>query len=103
MFVGLGANTSWERKTNPGLVGDSARVISIYGAKGMTGEVNAETSQCALYPGNSLQWVEGAEIVYLLTLELLNVSILARLPVNGSYSKQHQNQSDKPGRDETKD
>lgn len=41
--------------------------------------------------------------VSLLTLGLLDVSILARLPVNGSYSKQHQNQSDKPDRDETKD
>lgn len=55
----------------------------------MIGEVNAQTSQCALYPGNSLQWVEGAEIVSLLTLGLLDVSILAGLPVNGSYSKQH--------------
>lgn len=87
--MGSGANRSWERKTNPCLVGDSARVISVYGANGMTGEVNAQTSQCALYPGNSLQWVEGAEIVSLLTLGLLDVSILAGLPVNGSYSKQH--------------
>lgn len=103
VFMGLSANTSWEWKTNPCLVGDSACVTSIYGAKGMTGEVNAQSSQYALYPGNSLQWFEGAEIVSLLTLGLLDVSILARLPVNGSYSKQHQNQSDKPDTDETKD
>lgn len=77
--------------------------LNLYGAKGMTGEVNAQSSQYALYPGRSLQWVEVAEIVSLLTLGLLDVSILARLPVNGSYSKQHQNQSDKPDRDETKD
>lgn len=64
VFMGLGANTSWERKTNPCLVGDSACVISIYDAKGMTEELNAQTSQCALYPGNSLQWVEGAEICF---------------------------------------
>lgn len=42
-------------------------------------------------------------VVSLLTLGVLDVSILAMLPVNGLYSKQHQNQSDKPDRDETKD
>lgn len=93
VFVGLGANRSWERKTNPCLVRDSARVLSIYGAKGMTSEVNAQTSQCALYPGDGLQWVEAAEIVSLLTLGLLDVSILARLPVNGLYSKERLNQT----------
>lgn len=103
VFVGLGANRSWERKTNPHLVRDAAGVISIYGAKGMTLEVNILTSQCALYPGDGLQCIEGAEIVSLLTLGLLDVSILARLPVDGLYSKQYQNQSDKPDRDETKD
>lgn len=82
---------------------DSACVISIYGAKGMAFKVNAQTSQHALFPGDKLQWVEGAEIVSLLTLGLLDVSILARLPVNGLYSKHHQNQPDKPDRDETKD
>lgn len=81
VFVGLGANRSWERKTNPRLVRDAARVISIYGAKGMTLVLNAQTSQCALYPGDVLQCIEGAEIVSVLTLGLLDVSILARLPV----------------------
>lgn len=63
VFVGLGANRSWERKTNPCLVRDSACVISVYGAKGMTFKENAQTSLCAVFPGDRLQWVEGAEIL----------------------------------------